>query len=77
MANEPNATPPASDPPRSADKTGMVLLRTMPGYNLVDANLELDLKDGEVIEVSAEVAKKALTKHPDYVQVGVPSEEKE
>lgn len=77
MANEPNATPPAAPPAADAEQTGKVQLRTRPGYNLVDDSLDLDLKDGEVVEVSVEVAKKALIKHPDYAQVRVPSEDKE
>jgi hypothetical protein len=78
VANEPNATPPAEEPPADVvTKTGKVLMRTRPGYNLVDANLNLDMVDGEVYEVSAEDAKKIVTKHPDFVQVAVPPEDKE
>jgi hypothetical protein len=77
VANEPNATPPAVDPPADVlAKTGDVLMRTRPGYNLVDDNMDLDMKDGEVYKVSAADARKIMTKHPDYVQVAeVPDEE--
>lgn len=82
MANEPNATAPAGDPPADTETTmpttGTVLMRTVRGYNLIDANLDLDMKDGEVYEVPVDKAKKIVTKHPDYVQVApVPTEDKE
>lgn len=79
MANEPNATAPAGDPPveTAMPTSGTVLMRTVRGYNLVDAGLELDMKDGEVYEVTVDKAKKIVTKHPDYVQVAPVPEEKE
>lgn len=62
MANEPNATPPAVDPP-----AGELKIRTRRGYNVVDGDLKIN--DGEVVSVSAEQAKKLLIKYPDYLTV--------
>lgn len=73
MATEPNATPPAGDPPA---KTGTVKLRTARGFNYHDGDFKVN--DGEIVTVSAEVAKKYLTKAPDYlVEVVEVPEEKE
>lgn len=74
MANEPNATPPAGDPP--ADKlSGEVKLRTRPGYNYIDGDFKL--MDGETVTVSADEAKKRLAKAPDYLMVAKAKEDKE
>lgn len=65
MAPDANdATPPAANTPAAK---GEVRLRTRRGYNYHDGDFRVD--DGEVITVSATVAKKYLTKAPDYLMV--------
>lgn len=69
MANEnPPTNPPATDSPAAK---GDVTLRTARGYNYIDGDFKL--MDGETVTVSADEAKKRLTKAPDYLVV-VPEE---
>lgn len=64
MANETDATPPAANAPAAK---GDVKLRTRPGFNYHDGDFKVN--DGEVVTVSAEVARKYLVKAPDYLVV--------
>lgn len=73
MANEPNATPPAPEPP--AAKSGEVTLRTRAGYNYHDGDFKIN--DGETKTVPADQARKLLTKAPDYLVEVEATEDKE